>query len=126
MFLPSWRFFDDATTGTVLKVRVTRPGEAPGAWVEVLPPPVRRPWHVLWNPEGNRTLAAYSLVERFLQDAGEEGRSSETSYALVCALARAELARRGEVAPGSGYEFKVCDRLPSGDEDLAVSGALAW
>lgn len=126
MFLPSWRFFDDASTGLVLKVRWTPAGGAPGAWIEVLPPPVRRPWHVLWNPEGNRTLAAYSLLERFLQDAGEDGRTAETSYALVAALARGELARIGGGASGSGYEFKVCDRLSTGDEDLVVSGREAW
>jgi hypothetical protein len=126
LLLPSWRFFDDATTGIVLKVRVTTVGGVSAQWLELLSPPVRRPWHLIWNPAGNRTLAAYSLVERYLQDSVEEGLGSETSYELVRALVRTELEDLGGAPTGARVEFMVCDRLPSGDEDLVVSEAFDW
>lgn len=126
LFLPSWRFFDDATTGIVLKVRVARVGAPAGPWVEVLTPPTRRVHHVLWNPAGNQALAAYSLVERLLLDASEGGRSFEVSHALVGALARTEITRLGLGAGAATYEYLVSDRLPSGDEELLVSGPLPW
>lgn len=126
LFVPSWRFFDDAASGIVLRARVTRASANAGPWVQVLLPPTRRPHHILWNPEGNRVLAAYSLLERLLQDVAEDdARSLRTSLALVTELVRAEVTRRGLAAPGDHVEFVVVDREPDGEQELLRSERFA-
>ncbi len=136
LFLPSWRFFDDALTWVVLEVRVTpratesndTPGPevlAAGPWMEVLRPPKRRLHHLLWNPEGNATLAGYSLLERLLMDADADPADFAVTTRMVEALARRELAALGVAPQGSTFEYRVRDRRPGGDEELAVSQPIA-
>lgn len=126
LFIPSWRFFDDALTGVVLVVRVTSPDGVPGSWQQVLRPPRRRWVHLVWNPEGNRTLAAYALLERLTQDAehGEDSVPFRRTLALVTNLASVEV-RALVSAPGSTFEFTICDRTRDGDAVLIASGPHA-
>ncbi len=123
LFLPSWRFFDDALTGVVLLVRITGPDGEPGGWQQVLHPPSRRWVHVVWNPEGNRILASYSLLERLTQDAvsGGESVAFQRTLALVINLATVEVRALAPMA-GSTFEFQLCDRTVDGDEALIASG----
>lgn len=126
LFVPSWRFFDETTSGIRLRVRVITPASGAGPWIEVLTPPSRRVWHAVWNPEGNRTLAAYSLLERLLLDAADEDqRSLRTSLALVTELARGEATRLGLVAAGDTLEFAIVDAAPDAPEELVRSEAIA-
>jgi hypothetical protein len=121
LFVPSWRFFDDETPGIVFKVRVASATEA-GVWTQVLRPPPRHWSHLFWNPDGNRTLAAYSLLERLLQDVADDNtRSLRTSLALVTELARSEVARHGVAATGEVVEFAIVDGAPGSDEELVRS-----
>lgn len=122
LFLPSWRFFDEATSGIALRARVTPPRASAGPWVQVLLPPPRRVHQILWNPDGNRILAAYSLLERLLQDAADEdARSLQTTLALVTELVRAEVTRLGLASPGDSVEFVVVDGEPDGEDELIRS-----
>lgn len=122
LFIPSWRFFDDALTGVVLLVRITAPDGEVGDWRQVLHPPSRRWVHLVWNPEGNRTLASYALLERLTQDAehGEGSVAFQRTLALVTNLAAVEV-RALDPGPGS-FDFQVCDRTREGDEVLIASG----
>lgn len=129
LLLPSWRFFDDALTGVVLQVRLSRPsstGFEVGPWIEVLRPPPRRLHHLLWNPEGNATLAACSLLERLVMDADGDPRAHEVTTRMVEALVRQEIAHLGAPPAGSTFEYRVRDRRPGGDEDLAMAGPIPW
>ena len=122
LFVPSWRFFDEAASGIALRARVTTAQASAGPWVQVLLPPPRRVHHMLWNPDGNRVLAAYSLLERLLQDAvDEDARSLQTSQALVTELVRAEVTRLGLASPGDTVEFIVVDAEPDGEQELIRS-----
>ena len=122
LFVPSWRFFDEANAGIVLRVRVTLAHAGAGPWVQLLLPPTRRLHHIVWNPDGNRVLAAYSLLERLLQDAAEDdAQSLEISQALVTKLVRAEVMRRGLASPRDSLEFVVVDHEPDGEQVLIRS-----
>lgn len=129
LFLPSWRFFDDEATGLVLKGRITFASGAPGTWMELLPPPNRRLHHVLWNPYGNRVLAACSLLERLTQDAaaGEDSPTFARTHQLVVHLVREELTlHEARGASPAAFEWRLCERTGAADELLMASGPHPW
>ncbi len=127
LFLPSWRFFDDAFSSTVLQGCVVSADGGCSAWTDLLEPPTRRSAHLLWNPWGNLTLAKYSLVERMVDEASEaSGDPAQlVSYELVVHLAREEL--RGSHTPAStGFRFRVVERDAKGDSDALLSAEHPW
>jgi hypothetical protein len=135
---PSWEFFDVARLPPTLQLRLL-PVEGPAAaWLDVVVPSARRWWHVLFNPEGTRTLAAQTLVERWyteLSELGEASAACRESLALVTALAERSVADRSvadraltDPSRIGGWELRlvVVDEEDDAMEILYESGPLAW
>jgi hypothetical protein len=95
--LPSWRFFDTIAAPLALWVRVD------GVWREVALVPARPSYGLLFNPQGNLGLLAYSTLERLLAELDDTPPEQLVSYALVRSWVEAELPA------GTRFEFEVRD-----------------
>ncbi len=94
---PSWEFFDVAGVPPSLEYRLLADDGSAGPWMPAVCVPVRRWWHVLFNPEGTRALAAQTLVERWhreLTELGPHAVATASSQALVNALVAARAGDR--------------------------------
>ena len=96
LLFPSWEFFDEATLPPTLQCRRFPCQGEPGSWIDVVQPPPRRWWNLLFNAKGTETLAAQSLVERWyteLIELGEHAPTYQQTLALVTALAEHAFAK---------------------------------
>ncbi len=90
---PSWAFFDRIGTRATLELRPA--GSA--AWRPAFTAAPRRWWHVVWHPEGTRTLLAQGVVERVVAEhAGERPATAATAAQLDRLLAA---CAAGDVRP---------------------------
>lgn len=90
-----------------------------GEWRRCIPYQNRRAWHLLFHPQGNLRLAAWSAVNDFLQEAAEAPPNSDlrqnVSYRLLLRLVVSTL-------PGScSFQFKVAEVHDSTFEDVFIS-----
>ena len=95
LLFPSWEFFDDATLPPTLQCRRFPFQGEPGGWIDVVQPPPRRWWNLLFNAKGTETLAAQTLVERWyteLTELEEHDPTYQQTLALVTALAEHAVA----------------------------------
>lgn len=129
VLLPSWRFFDDSSSGPRLFFRTRgAAGDAFGEWRELDPRPARRArglGALVLNPRGNLALAHHTLLEHLLDDLASldpahiDAVESLVSYRLVQRLVRSHgLDAHGLHAGVSAFQFKL--RLES-DEAEAPS-----
>lgn len=61
---PSWRFFEQVGNRHTLFIQTPTTNE----WVHLSLKVQRRPWMILYNPQGNLRLAMDSLLEQLMQD----------------------------------------------------------
>ncbi len=120
VFVPSWRFFDEAKPIPSLELRLAPEGNAWGAWLPVFDRlPDRSPWQLCFNPLENDRLARQSLLSRFLNEAsdwkpGDQAVTGSVSYELVRGLVLERVAResrKGKVR----FQFRL---MLEGEEAL--------
>lgn len=130
VLVPSWRFFDDIAPTPLLLARVRLPDQEPGAWREVIQVPPRTPGTLFWNPEGNLSLAAHSLLDRLQMDlaeldaAGAPPAQELTSYKLVLNLVQSSLVLGWPAEAGARVQFKLAERITRGNRspsDVMIS-----
>jgi len=69
--IPSWLFFDDATEGLVIEVRVAEDITKPGPWERAFPRLRRHLLALLHSPEANLQLYRVSCFEALLAESQE-------------------------------------------------------
>ena len=119
---PSWAFFDVTGLPPTLQVRLLPSRDAAGGWRNVIRPPRRRWWHVVFNPEGTQTLAAQTLVERCyteLLELGEQTPAYRESLVLVRAVAERAVADDAVAAWAgcAGWQLRI---IVTDDDDGLV------
>jgi hypothetical protein len=93
LLFPSWTFFDAARLTPTLQVRRFPADGSAGLWREAVMPPVRRWWHVVYNPAATQTLAAQTLVETWYRELMEhDGTATGDGAMLSLVMALAECA----------------------------------
>jgi hypothetical protein len=118
---PSWAFFDVAEDPPILAIRRVPAGHHHVPWVPVVVAPARRWWHVVFHPDGTRTLAAQSMVER-LADALAESPTdiaTDARFERVAALAAAAVPGDWH---GSPWEWRIAIGDRDDDEVIRVEG----
>jgi hypothetical protein len=136
VFVPTWRFFERLDASPDLLYRVWLRGSEPGPWLRVIPHPPRSLRSLIWNPEGNLTLASYGLVDQLVAELEEHGRlelaaaEQLVSYRLVRCLVEHFCPATLRASPDFGYQFKLVSLtsngvLPAASEELLVSEVYA-
>lgn len=118
VFLPSWKFFDEAGSQPELRWRI---GESP--WQAALRPTPRRISQIFLNPQGNLRHALDSMVERLLQEAANADPKElpETvSYKLVVNCVRQLIRWEGPIPQERKFQFKITGTYPD-EQDLLIS-----
>ena len=110
--VPSWLFFDDATEGLVIELRVAEDLGRPGPWEKAFPRIRRKPLDLVHSPETNLQLYRISCFESLLVESQEhlqdpEGLSRTEIYKLCLQLVRAQ---RPEA---SFLQFRIGEALSS-------------
>lgn len=126
LLFPSWAFFDEAVIPPTLEVRRTSMNGADEPWVSAVRAPRRRWWHVAFNPEGTRALAAQTLVERlYLAEVNGEADSDDARLlrTLVGNVTESALvdgaAHRGGAASAMHWEWRIVIRDAAGERIVA-------
>jgi hypothetical protein len=123
LLFPSWAFFDTAGAPPVLEVRThsandRSSNQSRDSWQPVVQPPVRRPWHVLFNPGGTQALAEQTVVERWHSEIEEEA-ETDVTRALVEGLVAAYVAERGPTRSDVSCQYRLCvGYATSPDDDI--------
>jgi hypothetical protein len=116
LLVPSWAFFDRVGTRAVLELRPLDAHAA--AWRPALHAARRRWWHVLWHPEGTRTLAAQDVVERAVAE-----RCGERPVTPATAVQLTQLAAAGAPAAGA-WAWRVVVHDTTGEVDTLLDGTV--
>ena len=88
-FFPCWKFFEDSGAIPKLYLRFGNTEQEFCKWIPAQSTIERRPWHLIFNPDGNLTLLKHSLLQQLLGDLQnvETGHElefeSERSYQLT-------------------------------------------
>ncbi len=101
--LPAWRFFDAIEPTPRLCVRVIRPGDSPGRWIDVMPKPKGG---FFLASDRNLVLAMYALVERLVSsdEDAPDAPGIAVTYAQITELAR----ERARLELGDSGLFQWC------------------
>lgn len=94
-------------------------------WIMAVEPPSRRWWHVVLNPEGTRTLAAQTLVERlYLAEVNGEADSDDarTVRSLVANVGESALvgvgAHEAKLPAATPWEWRIVIRDDTGERTV--------
>jgi len=128
IFIPSWRLFDELGTVSVLFYRSRSSSTGYGPWTQALcPPPPRRFWNLLLNPQGNLYLAFHALVQHFLTDLHDTPTpkpreiKSLMSYRLVCNLVREQIQQSKANVSACYFQFRIdLNSDPSGKTEFST------
>lgn len=101
-FFPSWRFFEDTGPAPRLMHRLIGPDGAAGPWLDTLPPVIRGPLALFYNPAGNLRLACGSLVDQLV---------AELATLDEAALARGDLRALDGLMPYRLVRRLVAERI---------------
>jgi hypothetical protein len=93
--VPSWLFFDDATEGLLIELRVAEDPGKPGPWEKAFPGIARNVLHLFHSPEANLQLYRISCFESLLVESQEHLQDPESLarteiYQLCLQLVRAQ------------------------------------
>jgi hypothetical protein len=111
IFIPSWRFFDQAGAAPRLEVRY---GDS--TWLAVEFPVRSAWWNLFFNPQGTLAHARHMLYERLLVESQSATDVAElVSYRLTAQIAEGFVRNLG-AGPGVAMQFKLRGR----DGDLLI------
>ncbi|MFN8573968.1 MAG: hypothetical protein U0132_18060 [Gemmatimonadaceae bacterium] len=114
VLVPSWRFFDAVGSSPLLLARTGPTPDTLGAWQIVIQPPPRAFWHLVWNPQGNLSLAYHTAVERLASevDLAPTARdlTNSVSYQLVLNLVETTLRSTAGAQREHAVQFKLVER----------------
>lgn len=128
LLFPSWAFFDEAAAPPTLEVRRASDVGDDGPWTAVVRAMPRRWWQLLFNPEGTRTLAAQTLVERlYLAIANGEAESDDaiTTRALVENLAETAAVHALRSGADEGLQWRIVVRTGAAEHIVTVGEVSA-
>lgn len=116
--VPSWRFFDRATTSPQLLVQI---GDQP--WRPACSAPRRHVWSWAFAPAGNLALAYQSTVDHLVAEVDELDESTDHDDPKITGLVDYELVVRivrEQVPSGATWNWKI---VRDGEDYLLGTGA---
>jgi hypothetical protein len=71
--IPSWRFFDTIEEAPLVYLRPVSAAGEEGPWEPLIPAPRRGPLALIYNPQGNLSLALHGALDQLIDELADAG-----------------------------------------------------